>query len=131
MFVSCIEISQDIINNTSWYFIGHNFSRGGSNHHSSGEVPHKQLTKSRVVHKDRKQQQQNKNNTHKVKVSLPTSLTNSSTLPGNDARKQFLMTHKSRGSIIVFSISKSVEPNEEQKVLTSDFGQGITASTER
>ena len=41
------------------------------------------------------------------------------------------MTHKSRGSIIVFSISKSVEPNEEQKVLTSDVGLGITASTER
>ena len=41
------------------------------------------------------------------------------------------MTDNSRGSIIAFSISKSVEPNEEQKVLTSDFGQGITASTER
>jgi hypothetical protein len=29
------------------------------------------------------------------------------------------MTHKYRGCIIVLSINKSVEPNEEQKVLTS------------
>lgn len=28
---------------------------------------------------------------------------------------QAMMTHKCRGSIIVLSISKSVEPNEEQK----------------
>jgi hypothetical protein len=42
-----------------------------------------------------------------------------------------LMTHKCRGSIVAFSISKSVEPNEEQKVLTSDLEKGITASTER
>ena len=33
-----------------------------------------------------------------------------------------LMTHKYRGSIVAFSISKCVEPNEEQKVLTSDSG---------
>ena len=32
-----------------------------------------------------------------------------------------LMTHKCRGSIIAFSISKSVEPNEEQKVLINRF----------
>ena len=32
-----------------------------------------------------------------------------------------LMTHKCRGSIIVLSISKSVEPNEEQKEMTSSF----------
>src|SRR4051812_19102168 len=44
---------------------------------------------------------------------------------------RFMMTHKSGGSIIVFLISKSVEPNEEQKVLTSDFGQGNTANTGR
>ena len=42
-----------------------------------------------------------------------------------------LMTHKYRGSIVVLSISKSVEPNEEQKVLTSRFQQGFTASTKR
>ena len=36
-----------------------------------------------------------------------------------------LMTHKYRGSIVVISISKSVEPNEEQKEMTSDFQQGI------
>jgi hypothetical protein len=32
-----------------------------------------------------------------------------------------LMTHKYRGCIVVLSINKSVEPNEEQKVLTSGF----------
>ena len=42
-----------------------------------------------------------------------------------------LMTHNRKGSIAAFSISKSVEPNKEQKELISDFGQGITASTER
>ena len=34
------------------------------------------------------------------------------------------MTHKYRGSIIVLSISKSVEPNDEQKEMTSAFQQG-------
>ena len=33
----------------------------------------------------------------------------------------YLMTHKCRGSIVVFSISKSVEPNEEQKEMISSF----------
>jgi hypothetical protein len=37
-----------------------------------------------------------------------------------------LMTHKYRGCIIVLSINKSVEPNEEQKVLTSGFDQGFS-----
>jgi hypothetical protein len=32
-----------------------------------------------------------------------------------------MMTQKYRGYIIVLSINKSVEPNEEQKVLTSSF----------
>ena len=32
-----------------------------------------------------------------------------------------LMTHKCRGSIVVLLISKSVEPNEEQKEMTSGF----------
>ena len=32
-----------------------------------------------------------------------------------------VMTHKLRGSIIVLSISKSVEPNEEQKEMISGF----------
>ena len=36
-----------------------------------------------------------------------------------------LMTHKYRGSIIVISISRSVEPNEEQKEMISGFQQGI------
>jgi hypothetical protein len=31
-------------------------------------------------------------------------------------RGQILMTHKYRGCIVVLSINKSVEPNEEQKV---------------
>ena len=36
-----------------------------------------------------------------------------------------LMTHKYRVSIVVLSISKSVEPNEEQKEMISGFQQGI------
>ena len=40
-----------------------------------------------------------------------------------------LMTHKYRGSIVVLLINKSVEPNEEQKVLACRFAQGFTANT--
>ena len=36
-------------------------------------------------------------------------------------RKGMLMTHKCRGSIIVLSISKSVEPNEERKEMIRSF----------
>ena len=36
-----------------------------------------------------------------------------------------VMTDKCRGSILAFSISKSVEPNEEQKEMRSGFQQGI------
>ena len=35
--------------------------------------------------------------------------------------KGLLMTHKCRGSILVLSISTSVEPNEEQKEMISGF----------
>jgi hypothetical protein len=42
-----------------------------------------------------------------------------------------MMTHKYRGCIVVLSINKSVEPNEEQKVLTSGFDQGFTANTSK
>jgi hypothetical protein len=42
-----------------------------------------------------------------------------------------LMTHKYRGCIIVLSINKSAEPNEEQKVLTSSFDQGFTVNTSK
>jgi hypothetical protein len=41
-----------------------------------------------------------------------------------------LITHKYRGSIVVISISKSVEPNEEQKEMTSGFRQVFSADTE-
>jgi hypothetical protein len=44
---------------------------------------------------------------------------------------EILMTHKYRGCIIVLSINKSVEPNEEQKVLTSGFDQGVTVNTSK
>jgi hypothetical protein len=44
---------------------------------------------------------------------------------------RLLMTHKYRGCIIVLLINKSVEPNEEQKVLTSGFDQGITVNTSK
>jgi hypothetical protein len=43
----------------------------------------------------------------------------------------FLMTRKYRGCIVVLSINKSVEPNEEQKVLTSGFDQGFTINTSK
>jgi hypothetical protein len=42
-----------------------------------------------------------------------------------------MMTHKYRGCIIVLSINKIVEPNEEQKVLTSGFDQGFTVNTSK
>jgi hypothetical protein len=42
-----------------------------------------------------------------------------------------LMTHKYRGCIVVLLINKSVEPNEEQKVLTSGFDQGFTTNTSK
>ena len=35
-----------------------------------------------------------------------------------------MMSHKYMGSIVDFSISNSVEPNEEQKEMTSGFQQG-------
>ena len=39
---------------------------------------------------------------------------------------QHVMTHKYRGCIVVLSINKSVEPNEEQKVLAGDLDQEFT-----
>jgi hypothetical protein len=42
-----------------------------------------------------------------------------------------LMTHKYRGCIVVLSINKSIQPNEEQKVLTSGFDQGFTVNTSK
>jgi hypothetical protein len=42
-----------------------------------------------------------------------------------------LMTYKYRECIIVLLINKSVEPNEEQKVLTSGFDQGFTVNTSK
>jgi hypothetical protein len=44
---------------------------------------------------------------------------------------QRVMTHKYRGSIVVLSINKSVDPNEEQKLLTSGFDQGFTENTSK
>ena len=41
------------------------------------------------------------------------------------------MTHKYRGCIIVLSINRSVDPNEEQKVLTSSFDEGFAVNTSR
>jgi hypothetical protein len=42
-----------------------------------------------------------------------------------------MMTHKYRGCIVVLLINKNVEPNEEQKVLTSVFDQGFTVNTSK
>ena len=50
---------------------------------------------------------------------------------GTPAGLRQVMTHNRKGSIAAFSISKSVEPNEEQKVLISDSEQEFTTSTER
>src|ERR1041385_6811034 len=110
-----------MIDNTRWYLIRHNFSRGRSNYLSCGAVPQEQRSKSRGVHKDKSINGKIKN--RDIKTSLPASLTNSATLPGNGARKRYLMTHNRKGSIAAFSISKSVESNEEQKVIASDFGK--------
>ena len=41
--------------------------------------------------------------------------------PRQRRQKRVLMTHKCRGSIIAFLISKGVEPNEEQKEMISGF----------
>jgi hypothetical protein len=46
-------------------------------------------------------------------------------------RQSNMMTHKYRGCIIVLSINKSVEPNEEQKVLMSGFDQEFTVNTRK
>src|ERR1041385_8045254 len=118
-----------MIDNTRWYLMRHNFSRGRSDYLSCGATPQEQRSKSRGVHKDKNSNNKTKN--RNIKTSLPASLTNSAMLPGNGARKRYLMTHNHKGSVAAFSISKSVEPNEERKVLISDFGQGITASTVR
>ena len=56
-------------------------------------------------------------------------LTRGASLPDN-GKKRVLMTHKYRGSIVVLSISKSVEPNEEQKETTTVFSKVFSASTE-
>jgi hypothetical protein len=42
-----------------------------------------------------------------------------------------VMTPKYRGCIVVLLINKSVEPNKEQKVLTSGFDQGFTVNTSK
>jgi hypothetical protein len=52
-------------------------------------------------------------------------------LTHRSAEWQDLMTHKYRGCIVVLSINKSVELNEEQKVLTSGFDQGFTVNTSK
>ncbi|KAK1612002.1 hypothetical protein QYE76_035675 [Lolium multiflorum] len=41
-----------------------------------------------------------------------------------------VMTHKYRGCIVVSSISKNVDPNEEQKVLTGSFDEGFTVNAQ-
>jgi hypothetical protein len=42
-----------------------------------------------------------------------------------------VMTHKYRGCIVVLSINKNIEPNEEQKVFTSGFDQEFTVNTSK
>ena len=57
---------------------------------------------------------------------LPIALHSPATAPENS-----LDDHKYRGCIVVLSINKSVEPNEEQKVLTSSFDEGFTVNAHR
>ena len=40
-----------------------------------------------------------------------------------------MMTHKYKGCIVVLSINRSVDPNEEQKVLNSGMEQEIPVNT--
>jgi hypothetical protein len=54
-----------------------------------------------------------------------------SKLVEEDKSATTLMTHKYRGCIVVLSINKSVEPNEEKKVLMSGFDQGFTVNTNK
>ena len=62
---------------------------------------------------------------HSNNFSLPISTYQEHFTPRKWRQKRALMTHKYRGSIVVLSISKSVEPTEEQKEMTSGFQQGI------
>jgi hypothetical protein len=48
-----------------------------------------------------------------------------------ERRHRAVIIHKYRGCIVVLSINKRVEPNEEQKVLTSGFDQGFTVNTSK
>ena len=41
-----------------------------------------------------------------------------------------LMTHKYRGSIVVLSVSRSVEPNEEHKEMKAVFSKVFSVNTE-
>ena len=58
-------------------------------------------------------------------MASPSNLQRSRDLVGG------VMTHKYRGCIVVSSISKNVDPNEEQKVLTSSFDEGFTVNAHR
>jgi hypothetical protein len=51
--------------------------------------------------------------------------------PISQILEEAMMTHKYRGCIVVLSINKSVEPNEEQKVLMSGFDQRFTVNTSK
>ena len=56
-----------------------------------------------------------------MNVSLPNSTYQRRFTPRHRRQKIALMTHKYRGSIVVLPKSKGVEPNEEQKEMTSGF----------
>jgi hypothetical protein len=62
---------------------------------------------------------------------IPLETSTAKHCPARGGRRGGLMTHKYRGCIVVRSISKSVEPNEEQKVLTSGFDQGFSVNTSK
>src|ERR1041385_6916398 len=110
MSISCITISQDTIDNTSWYFIRQISVGGGTTTTDVGCFPisNGPIAKLSIWTKNNNI----KNKSIDIKISLPASLTNRAMLPGNGARKRSLMTLNVKGSIVASLISKSVEPNE-------------------
>src|SRR6266480_1243165 len=106
-----------------WWIIYYLSSGSSSNRGAS-----KQGVKQSFIH-DREQQQIKTALT--VEVSFTKFTFQQRFAPRQRRQKIVLMTHKYRGCIAVLSINKSVEPNEEQKVLQSDFDQGFTVNTSK
>src|SRR3954470_22645947 len=127
--ISIIAVIYGQLNNFNRYLKIINFSKWWSFHYRHGGssiiIPKEGFIR-RYLHNGTA----DKDNTHSEKFPLPIPLFNSFT-PRQRRPKIFLITHKCRGCILVLSINRSVEPNEEQKVSTSGFDPGITANTSK